>query len=315
MKKCMNNALSKMSNGSTSPIPTDSNIFSYIPSKENFVDYASLIIKSNFPVKEISRVMVSGLIDEYSKNSRPKRRITLDSDDEDESDNSRVTRSGRIRSRKTPVNQRPSKKKKARKGNSPRNTRNPLNSRTTRSSPCPIETPSEPEVSILPEDQEDEDDMITEPDEMEYQACESHEAPEEPEVSPPDPITNYDHLPSPLQPTDSGSMTVVSREYFPESEFVFPGIYILPNDSGYVLFCVDNGRYSNSWKHEDGVTNLTWMTASKDKSRSALRAIANSGNVHVFRKISGEPTFRYMGRVFMSDNINQSLGTVDLSVY
>ena len=62
VKKCMNNALSKMSNGSTSPIPTDSNIFSYIPSKENFVDYASLIIKSFMWNSKSYQVMVLNII-------------------------------------------------------------------------------------------------------------------------------------------------------------------------------------------------------------------------------------------------------------
>ena len=359
VKQCMNNALNNMRNGSESPIPTDSKIFSYTPSKEKYVDYASIIMKSNVPVKEISRIMVAGIIDTYSKKSRSKRRVVFDSDDDDEEVEDdieekeedvrhvpipRVTRN----SSKTVGKKRSPKKKKSRTDRTarnaaiPRGARNPRNSRITRSSPRIIEVISEPEVPSEPEESIDEDDMVTEPDDMVYQDCEDPVETNVPEVSSletnipevsttslnpyaPDtssnsyasshPSNSLNRLPAPMEPTTSGSMTVVSREYFPDAEFVFPGIYILPGDSGYVLFCVDNGRYSNSWTHVDGVTNLTWVTASKDKSRSALRAIADSGNVHVFRKISGETTFRYMGRVFMSDNMNRSMGTVDLSVY
>lgn len=168
----------------------------------------------------------------------------------------------------------------------------------------------------------DEDDIETDPDDMEYQECQDPGIPGIPGIpnipeTPGTPgiiETSRPGLPDPLEPTGSGSMTVVSREYFPDAEFVFPGIYILPGDSGYVLFCVDNGRYSNSWDHSCGVTTLKWVTASKDNSRSALRAISDSTNVYVFRKISGESKFRYMGKVFKSENVNRMMGTVDLCV-
>jgi len=78
-------------------------------------------------------------------------------------------------------------------------------------------------------------------------------------------------LPMPLAQTNSGSMTSVSREYFPAAEFVFPGIYTLPNDSGYILFCVDNSRYSNS--------GLKISTRGPGRLTCLFVSILNVGNV------------------------------------
>lgn len=124
---------------------------------------------------------------------------------------------------------------------------------------------------------------------------------------------NDRNLPEVLGTTISSSMTCVSRTHFPESRLVYPGIYVM-NDNEYILFCVDNGRYSSSWLHNDGVTTLTWATANKDKYRETLEAISESKTVHVFRKITGEVNFRYMGKVFDSNGLNKRDGKINLCV-
>lgn len=343
IKRCMNNALDNMHRGSSDDVPSDSTIFSYTPSKERFVEYASQILRVDTPPKDIMKSMLVPILEKFARLSRNNKRITFDPEEDDDvsgpepSTESVVEPSRTKRLRLTNVNS-------SVKTNNNKNSKNKKNKKTPRGVGVSRRTrsrlsqalnvPEVPDTSEVFEDSEDsgvseevqdEEDIVTEPDEHEYQECEDVD-----EVQPPEntesisstektedvvesPIT-YPELPVPLGHTNSGSMTCVSKEYFPDAEFVFPGIYILPGDSGYVLFCVDNGRYSNSWSHDNNVTTLTWVTANKDKSRSALRAISESKNVFVFRKISGEMNFRYVGKVFRSGNLDRRSGTVELAV-
>lgn len=327
VKWCMNNALDKMASGSNDPVPTDSSIFSYLPSKDMYVEYASEIMKSKTDTREIMRVVIASTIDKFAKISRSKRRILLEAEeDQEEPSSSSSTRSKRARLNRGGSKSTPS--------NAPRNGRNPRNIRSTRSGrPIVTEVVEDPPVveeSSLEqneENEEDEDDIATDVEESGdnvYSSDESLEVASVPKSSGGGSSSGgsssvnchgvYPTLPVPLGHTNSGSMTLVAREYFPDSEFVFPGIYTLPGDTGYILFCVDNGRYSNAWSHNNNVTTLTWVTANKDRSRSALTAIAAAENVYVFRKISGETTFRYMGKVFRSENVNRRVGTVELAL-
>lgn len=89
VKQCMNNAFTKMGSGPMSPVPDDSNIFSY---KDMFVDYASVIMQMDTPTKEIARIMVADVIGTYTQRSRNKRRIIFESDDDDEETPSRTTK-------------------------------------------------------------------------------------------------------------------------------------------------------------------------------------------------------------------------------
>lgn len=392
VKRCMNNALDNMHRGSKDEVPSDSSIFSYTPSKENFVEYASRIMSVDTPPKDIMKAMMVPILEKFARVSKNKKRITFDPEEDDEvtgweprdksvtepiiepvvepsrSKRPRLTRVGASTastSSKAPNNKKNTKKTNKKASKNARGSRIAKRTRSCLSQAAKEkerqeeegeeeEEEEEPEVVPVPENIQDEDDMVTEPDEHEYQDCEEVEEVEMAEITEPDEnasgtestestseddgednggasnVSNtsssentgniveaprsYPSLPVPLGHTGSGSMTVVSNEYFPDAEFVFPGIYILPNDSGYVLFCVDNGRYSNSWDHHDDVTTLTWVTANKDKSRNALKAISESKNVFVFRKISGENTFRYMGKVFRSGNMDRRTGTVKLAV-
>ena len=266
LKMCMNNALDKMHTGSSEEIPDDSSIFCHSPSKDMFVEYASLLMKREDSAKEISRVLIASLLEDSGKKNTKRRQIHFDSDDEED---------GVTEQHEAPIVQ------SKRRCLTPRNPRNTRNTRSARVNENQVET------------DDDSDDAGS--------GSGSGSG-------------SYPSLPPPLSPASSGSMTTVSREYFPDSEFVFPGIYTLPGDTGYVLFCVDNGRYSNAWSHKDNVTTLTWVTASKDVSRRALVAISESRNVHVFRKIAGESNFRYMGKVFRSGNVDRRKGTVELAV-
>ncbi len=393
IRRCMNHALDNMHRGSSDDVPSDSTIFSYVPSKERFVDYASQIMRVDTPPKDIMKAMMVPILEKFARLSKTKKRITFDPEEEDEvtgweprdrsipetiiepsvepsrSKRPRLTRVGASASPRNPKSTK-STKKNTRNSKSTKSTKKTTNNsrgsriaKRTRS--CLSQAAKEQEEEEEDEDEEvqDEEDMVTEPDEHEYQDCEEveggqiTEAAEVREVSEVSEISeaseasesdgnssgaesiesttggngdasnasnasnaeimvgaSINNLPVPLSRTASGSMTVVSKDLFPEAEFVFPGIYILPDDSGYVLFCVDNGRYSNSWDHRNNVTTLTWVTASKDKSRTALKAISDSRNVFVFRKISGETTFRYMGKVFRSGNMDRRAGTVELAV-
>ena len=228
VKSCMDTAFEKMSdvdtNNTENKVPSDKSLFTYVPSKDKFVEYATEILKSKVSTDDILVEMMVPIIKSLRKSSRNKRRISTETENE-----------------VTPKRQ----------------------------------NSSRVEESIV------------------------------------DP--NPRNLPEVLNPTASGSMTSVSREYFPDSEFVFPGIYVTP-DGGYVLFCVDNGRYANSWVHEQNVTKFTWVTATKDKSRSTLESISLSPDVHVFRKIQGEVNFRYMGRVIENGEMDKKTGSIVLSV-
>ena len=394
IRRCMNNALDNMHRGSSDEVPSDSTIFSYVPSKERFVDYASQIMRVDTPPKDIMKAMMVPILEKFERLSKNKKRITFDPEEDEEvtgweprdrsipetiiepsvepsrSKRPRLTRVGASASPKTPKGTRTKKNTRNSKStkSTKKNTKNPRGSRIAkRTRSCLSQAAKEQEEEEEDEDEEvqdeevqDEEDMVTEPDEHEYQDCEEVEGAQITEVAEVREVsevnevsevsesdgnssgaesiesttggdgdasnslnasnaeimvgTSINNLPVPLGRTTSGSMTVVSKDFFPEAEFVFPGIYILPGDSGYVLFCVDNGRYSNSWDHRNNVTTLTWVTASKDKSRTALKAISDSRNVFVFRKISGETTFRYMGKVFRSGNMDRRAGTVELAV-
>jgi len=283
IKMCMQNAFDSMRNGSDEEVPKDSSIISYIPSKERFVDYASEITRVVLPAKEIAKLMMVPILDKFKRSSRNKRRITFDSDEEEEEEEEQE------------IKKTPSKAKRSRRSPSP-----PEESQSTARSRRRARREAKRPVYVPPPEPESDEEPEPEP-EQDHITQEVQEATEA-------------KLPMPLGETNSGSMTCVSREYFPDAEFVFPGIYILPGDSGYVLFCVDNSRYSNSWNHSRDVTTFTWVTAIKDRSRSVLTAISESNNVFVFRKISGETTFRYVGKKFRSENVDKRAGTVDMSV-
>ena len=286
IKMCMQNALDSMRYGSNEEVPKDSSIISYIPSKERFVDYVSEITKIDLPAKEIAKLMIVPILDKFRRSSKNKRRITFDSDEEEEEAENNSSRAKRSRRSPSPSEESQSTARSRRRAR--RDARRPVYVPPREPEPESVqETDSSPELS-----EGDISDIVETP------------------VCPSRVVT----LPMPLAQTNSGSMTSVSREYFPSAEFVFPGIYTLPNDSGYILFCVDNSRYSNSWNHSGDVTTFTWVTASKDRSRVALTAISESKNVFVFRKISGEVMFRYIGKVFRSENIDKRAGTVDMSV-
>ncbi len=370
IKRCMNNALDNMHRGSSEQVPSDSTIFSYFPSKDRFVDYASQIMRIETSPKDIMKAMMVPILERFARLSRNKKRITFDPEEDDDdpigsvsgpiiepvmepsrNKRPRLTRAG------TPASPKSSRGTRAKKSTrttritkgimdtkdtnetketkETKDTRGSRIAKRTRSclSQVAKEQEDEEEMDVVPSPSpvQDEEDMVTEPDEHEYQDCEEVEEVQDTGVIESDGNFSGDesagsaevmtegttippNLPVPLGHTSSGSMTVVSNEFFPEAEFVFPGIYILPGDSGYVLFCVDNGRYSNSWDHRNNVTTLTWVTASKDKSRTALKAISDSRNVFVFRKISGETAFRYMGKVFRSGNMDRRAGTVELAV-
>lgn len=340
VKRCMNNALDNMHRGSSDEVPSDSTIFSYCPSKERFVDYASQIMKVDTPPKDIMKAMMVPILEKFARLSRNKKRITFDPEEDDDVSGPEPSTEPVVEPSRT-KRPRLTKGDSSEKTNNHRNSRNTKNTKDTRGSGVSRRTrsclsqalnipevPNTPQVlegSEVSEEVQDEEDIVTEPGEHEYQECEDVEEvqiTESPESTSSTEKTEnivesprkYPELPVPLGHTSSGSMTCVSKEYFPDAEFVFPGIYILPGDSGYVLFCVDNGRYSNSWIHNNNVTTLTWVTANKDKSRSALRAISESKNVFVFRKISGEINFRYVGKVFRSGNLDRRAGTVELAV-
>jgi hypothetical protein len=221
VKMCMDNAFEKMSSVEPNDkiVPKDLSLFTFIPDRNQFVDYATEIIRSTVPIEKIRVELMVPVIKTLRKSSKPKRMAT---------------------------------------------------------------------------------DMYTQT------------TPKRRIVTPPEhPERN---LPLSLTPTSSGSMTSVSREYFPDSEFVYPGIYET-SSGGFVLFCVDNGRYANSWKHEGDVTKFTWVTATKDTSRATLEAISSSTAVYVFRKIQGEVNFRYMGKVIESGKKDKNAGCIDLSVW
>ena len=368
VKRCMNSALDNMHRGSKDDVPSGPGIFSYTPSKENFVEYASRIMSSDTPPKDIMKAMMVPILERFARASKNRKRITFDPEEEDDevtgwesrdpsvpeqivepvlepsrNKRLRLTRVGGASTAPRSSNASTNKKTRGTAKKPAKNTKSTRGSRIAkRTRSCLSRAAKEKEEGDEEEEQEeqDEEDMVTEPDEHEYQDREEMEVVQSENESSPEgddsgkfltqasdpedtPYTGdtgdtagspVKTLPVPLSHTNSGSMTVVSNEYFPDAEFVFPGIYILPNDSGYVLFCVDNGRYSNSWGHHNDVTTLTWVTANKDKSRNALKAISESKNVFVFRKISGESMFRYMGKVFRSGTVDKRAGTVKLAV-
>lgn len=382
VKKCMSKAFEHMRHGSNDDVPTDATIFSYVPRKERFVDYAAQIMRMETPTRVIVEVMMVSILEKFQRSSRTKRRITFDTDGEEEDENEDESPQGNleldtIESRETsealeaPRSKRsraakdsetvasPGKTRDFRRTRANRNTRrtrstsntsNPrdtINTRSTSRNRCTRNTRSSAsEQETIPEDPVvDEDDIDTDIEEagedVFHESRSSVSSPsdndqavqevqdtgvtnvsevsevsdvlEEENVQTPDPPVRPT-LPVPLTHTHSGSMTAVSQHYFPDCEFVFPGIYTLPNTTGYALFYVDNGRFANTWSHHNDVTSVTWVTANGDKSRATLNSIADSNNVYVFRKISGESLFRYMGKVFKSDNVNMRVGTVDLYV-
>lgn len=230
IKICMDNAFEKMNSmeptDNDDTVPTDSSIFTFVPRKNQFVDYATEIVRSVVPIEQIRTELMIPVIKTLRRTSKNKR------------------------------------------------------------------------IGVIEEEE----------DEPKHKRCNTHKCET---IVDPKPINL--HLPEVLNPTSSGSMTSVSREYFPDSEFVFPGIYATPSGR-YVLFCVDNGRYAKSWVHENNVTRFTWVTATKDKNRMTLESISCSTDVHVFRKIQGELTFRYMGRVIETGPMDKKAGSIELSV-
>jgi hypothetical protein len=220
VKMCMENAFEQMSSVEPNDkiVPKDLSLFTFVPDRNQFVDYATEIIRSTVPIEKIRVELMVPIIKTLRKSSKAKR-MAID-----------------------------------------------------------MSTQTTPKRRI---------------------------------VTPPEhPKRN---LPPALNPTSSGSMTSVSREYFPDSEFVYPGIY--ETSSGeFVLFCVDNGRYANSWTHDGDVTRFTWVTATKDTNRVTLESISSSTDVYVFRKIQGEVNFRYMGKVIDVGKKDKIAGSIDLSV-
>lgn len=227
IKECMNKALDEMDESEPiCSIPEDDDIFNYRPSKKEFVEYATMIMKSTSDEKTIFKHILIPVLEEYKECfKKTSRKRIVEEPEETE-----------IKRRRVPTR------------------------------------------SVINEE-----------------------------------VLNEINLPEKNGITSSGSMTCVSKTYFKECQLVYPGIYVTPN-SGFILFCVDNGRYSSSWRHSNGVTFLTWVTANKDKYRETLEAISKSTNIHIFRKLQGEPCFRYIGKVSESKNLNMETGKIDFSV-
>lgn len=109
----------------------------------------------------------------------------------------------------------------------------------------------------------------------------------------------------------SSSMISVTREYFPDSKLIYPGVYKTP-EGFYVLFVIDNGKYSNVWAHDTGVTTLTWTTPYKDTNRETMMFVSRCKIIHVFRKRNNETFFRYMGKFSRVKNIKSGSGKIDI---
>lgn len=128
------------------------------------------------------------------------------------------------------------------------------------------------------------------------------------------------NLPLRLQPATTfyrgkmspcSSMVSVSREYFPGSTIVYPGVHKTPDDS-YVLYVIDNGKYPNVWVHENGKTTLTWISPYKDAKCETMLSVSRSKNIYVFRKRANETFFRYMGKSAKVKNTNTGTGKIDI---